>query len=1345
LSFVRDISDRKRAEAEREFTLRLFGQLNRRNNIQALMKDVCGLMREWSGCEAVAIRMNEGQDYPYFETSGFSKEFIAAESRLCKLDENGRIICSAKGESVLGCMCGTVIRGHTDTKYPFFTEFGSFWTNSTSELLANPPEEYVSPELRGRCPAEGYESMALIPLRCGDETIGLLQFNDKHRNRFDEHRIALFERLSTNLALGLEQRRAAVELQESEDRYRALFDASPNSICVVQNGEYAYANPEAARMMGYENPEDVIGVSALDTIAPKSLKLVAERMNRLAEGKDNPPVEIELLRKDGSTLMIESRSTAITLRGEPATLIIGQDISERRKMQGRLRMVNKSLDNSLNGFDIVNEDGKFVYVNQAYVKMWGYDSAEELIGTSSVDHCLDPEEPRRLIEALKHKGSRSFEFKAKRKDGSVFDCLMYALLDYDENGKEIYIGTSIDITQMKQANERLQASEQRFQLAMEATRDGLWDWDLTTDRAYFSPGYWAMLGYEPDELTAGGETWRKLLHPEDKDRARASIAEYLNDPQGDMQIEHRLKSKSGSWVWILGRGKVVDFDDEGRPTRMVGTNTDITARKASEAALSESEEKHRLLLDHAGLGIGYWDLDGNCLLMNRKACEDMNSTADQLVGRNIVDLLDKEMGNKYLRRMQEVSAGAEQRQWEDRIELPTGNFHFISTYTPMTDEQGSITGVQVISENITERKEAEAALRESEAKYRLLFDNAEVLFSVYDRDGVCKMMNNQVAQWFGGKPDDFVGKSFGDLHPETGPSYVERIRRVIDSGESAEFEDQVKFPEGTRWLLSRVQPIPNAENKYTSAQIISQDVTERKLAEQKLRDAHMRQQEAVKAGRVGLWDWDLTTNEVDYSPEWKAQLGCKEDEVANNLEEWTSRIHPDDVERTMRHMDRMIGERSQNYQVEFRMRHADGNYIWILAQTSVICDDSGEPVRVLGSHVDITERKRLEELGSRAKRLELAGTIAGQVAHDFNNLLSPLMAYPEFIREELSADHPALTYVDTIESAAQKMSDINQDLLTMGRRGHYNHDLVDLNKIVRQASQEIGSSFRTVAFELDLSSDLMPIKGGAAQIHRALINLLMNARDAVHGVGQIRVTTENYYADETAVNFGQVPRGEYVKLTISDDGCGIDEGIQSQIFDPFFSTKTADRQRGTGLGLSVVDAVLKDHDGYVDMVSKVGHGTSFFLYFPITRGEISADEEARLSGGEESIMLVDDDAIQREVNSAILRKLGYSVTAVESGEEAVEFLRRQPHDLVMLDMVMPGGVDGTETYRRILEFNAGQRAIVLSGFSESERVMKVQELGAGAFLRKPVTRSTMARAVRNELDRTPAKSDIKED
>jgi CheY-like chemotaxis protein len=251
---------------------------------------------------------------------------------------------------------------------------------------------------------------------------------------------------------------------------------------------------------------------------------------------------------------------------------------------------------------------------------------------------------------------------------------------------------------------------------------------------------------------------------------------------------------------------------------------------------------------------------------------------------------------------------------------------------------------------------------------------------------------------------------------------------------------------------------------------------------------------------------------------------------------------------------------------------------------------------------------------------------------------------------------------------------------------------------------------------------------------RVLLNLLTNARDAMGDHGRLTVRTENLYLDAPVGRYTRVAVGEYVCVTISDTGSGIAPEIQDRVFDPFFTTKQAERRRGSGLGLSVVQSIVDDHHGYVDLESEVGVGTTFRVYLPICREPVTAAESCEVAGGTERLLVVDDDAAQREVAGELLGQLGYEVAAVASGEEGVEYARTHTVDLVILDMVMPG-IDGAEAYRQMLEEYPHQRAIILSGYADSSRVLLAQQLGAGAFVRKPVTMAVLAEEVRRELDR----------
>ncbi|MFQ5708971.1 MAG: PAS domain S-box protein [bacterium] len=446
-------------------------------------------------------------------------------------------------------------------------------------------------------------------------------------------------------------------------------------------------------------------------------------------------------------------------------------------------------------------------------------------------------------------------------------------------------------------------------------------------------------------------------------------------------------------------------------------------------------------------------------------------------------------------------------------------------------------------------------------------------------------------------------------------------------------------------------------------------------------------------------------------------------------------IHPDDLlnaEKLLRRIQK-LGQPPKN--IEARLIHKNGEALWVSEEFSLLKTDDGKIQSIRVVCRDITESKKLQEELERAQRLETAGRIAGQIAHDFNNLLGPLAAYPSLIREDLPVNHPIVEMTNEMESAANKIAEINQQLLALGRRGHYTMEPINLNELVDNVLLSQFYAEPNLA-RTHLEPELLLIKGGAAQLTRALTNLIINAREALQGEGEVTITTENVYLDVPLHGHQTIKRGEYVQLKISDTGTGIKPEIMDKIFDPFFTTKTMDRMRGSGLGLSVVHGVIEDHKGYITVDSTVGKGTTFSLYFPVTRDvqkEVATIVD-KIEGGQESILIVDDDPIQRRVTGQLLKRLGYKIHSTPSGELAVDYVKEVPQNLLILDMAMDG-VDGTETYRQILEFQPDQRAIILSGYAMTKRVEQALKLGAGSFVSKPISLKNLAMAVRKELDR----------
>jgi PAS domain S-box-containing protein len=412
--------------------------------------------------------------------------------------------------------------------------------------------------------------------------------------------------------------------------------------------------------------------------------------------------------------------------------------------------------------------------------------------------------------------------------------------------------------------------------------------------------------------------------------------------------------------------------------------------------------------------------------------------------------------------------------------------------------------------------------------------------------------------------------------------------------------------------------------------------------------------------------------------------------------------------------------------------------------------EQDHPIGVRGSARDVTERwlarkerRGLERKLEQAKKMEAIGTLAGGVAHDLNNILSGIVSYPDLLLMDLPAGSHLREPIKTIRDSGQKAAAIVQDLLTMARRGVTVADAANLNEIVTEylASPEhakIMSFHPEVHIECRLVDALLNIMGSPVHLAKTIMNLVSNAAEAMPDGGTMTIRTENLYVDAPIRGYDIIEEGDYAVLAITDTGVGISPQDQKRIFEPFYTKKTMGRS-GTGLGMSVVWATVKDHRGYIDVVSESGVGTTFTLYFPVTseaKRETSPAWSVEDYGGRgEHILVVDDVREQREIAMGMLKRLGYEVTAAASGEDAVALARTRTPDLVLLDMIMDPGMDGLETYRKLLELNTGQKAIIASGYSESERVRTALRMGAGAYLKKPYLLDKIGRTVREELDR----------
>jgi len=718
------------------------------------------------------------------------------------------------------------------------------------------------------------------------------------------------------------------------------------------------------------------------------------------------------------------------------------------------------------------------------------------------------------------------------------------------------------------------------------------------------------------------------------------------------------------------------------------------------------------------------------------------------------------ISNIVTRRLKELQKGAEAigaGDFDYRIPI-AGNDEF--TYLSMTTNamaeklNQSYTSLENLQKEIAERRSAEAALQQAEQNFRNSLDDSMMGVRIVSAAGATLYANRAVLDIYGyAGIDELKAIPVTERYtPESQDGHWLRKeqRKGGDDGPS-EYEVSIVRRDGkVRHLrVFRKEIIWDAARHF---QVIYQDITAGKQAEQALRRSEKLREALFDSAKDFIFIKDLNRRYLlvnnffqrIFAVDPEIFIGKTDPEIPifENKEDTGSIISDMD--------SRVLQGETVGYQMTHRIR---GTEITFDIIKTPLRDEKGNVTGICGLSRDVTERKRLEEERKvleerlqRSEKMEALGTLAGGVAHDLNNVLGIVVGYSEMLLDGLEEASPIRSDVMHIMQGGERAAAIVQDLLTLARRGVQTKKVVNLNTAIMACRQtpefeKIISFSRRIRLHTDLNTDLMNIMGSPVHISKSIINLISNAVEAMPEGGLLKITTANQYLDRPIQGYDHVREGDYVVLSVSDTGEGIAANDIKRIFEPFYTKKVMGRS-GTGLGLAVVWGTVKDHNGYIDVQSEMGKGTTFTLYFPVTREDLSQEQlSPSLSeyvGKEESLLVVDDVKGQRELATRMLARLNYRVTSVSSGEEAVAYLKSNKVDLVVLDMIMDPGMDGLDTYRKIIEIQPGQKAIVVSGFSESERVKKAQALGAGPYVKKPYILERLGLAVRKELDRKSA-------
>lgn len=611
------------------------------------------------------------------------------------------------------------------------------------------------------------------------------------------------------------------------------------------------------------------------------------------------------------------------------------------------------------------------------------------------------------------------------------------------------------------------------------------------------------------------------------------------------------------------------------------------------------------------------------------------------------------------------------------------------------------------------------------------------------------------------KPMDYLGRivdsySKGDYTPphqdiqylefEPLVSVLFDMGKKIDS-QMAELRRAEESLKGHRDQLEKmvVQRTKELETTNTS---LKNEIEERVRTEMALRESEKRLRTAGKTAYDLIYEWDVARDALEWFGDIDGLLGHGKGEISRDINAWLALIHPED-RGLLEEAVTFHRTSTEPIKYEYRVRHNDGTYRYWVDNGLPLLDDKGLPYKWIGVCTDITSRKQAEralreseEKLARSKKMESLGLLAGGVAHDLNNILSGIVSYPELILMDLPQDDKLRKPIEIMQESGHRAAAIVQDLLTVARGVATTKEPVNLNDLVDEylhspEFKKLKQFHPPVTIKTNLDTNLLNVSASSVHIRKALMNLVSNASEAIESNGTVTISTMNRYVDRPLSGYDNVNIGEYVVLSVSDNGSGISQNDLERIFEPFYTKKVMGRS-GTGLGLAVVWNVVQDHEGYVD-VKTDENGTTFELYFPITRDEI-VDKDLSIStkdykGNGETILVVDDVESQRDISCKMLDALNYKTKAVSSGEEAVEYLKENTVDVILLDMIMDPGINGRETYERIIKMYPNQKAIIVSGFAETDDVKETQELGAGKYIKKPFTLEEIGIAVKEELNR----------
>ena len=896
-----------------------------------------------------------------------------------------------------------------------------------------------------------------------------------------------------------------------------------------------------------------------------------------------------------------------------------------------------------------------------------------------------------------------------------------------------------DLIERSRADEMVRESEERLRFAQETTGIGTFERNLETGLLTWTPKLEELYGLTPGKFQGTPDDWLNLVHPDDRDRVQHRLLESY-ETATPIEEEWRVIWPDGSVHWIAGRWSVFK-NAAGKPVRVMGVNIDITGRKRMEQALRESEERFRNIADTAPVMIWMSGPDKLCTFVNRPWLEFTGCTMEQELGNGWLAAVHPDDQDACSRTYASEFEHRRSFRMEYRVRRADGEYRWVLDNGTPRYREGEFAGYIGSCIDITDQKRVEEELRSSQLQ---LMDSQRLAkVGSWDLD-VATRKTRWSDEWyriFGLQkdvPNDF--ESFiRCVHPADRHIVLEADRKARSADAPFVVEFRInRFDGEGRFIRSIVEPVRNGNGTVVRLAGAAQDVTEQVQATELLRESEARLKSAERMTHVGHWTWDLKTNRASWSEEIFHIMGRPPDHPPG-YEAFLEMVAEADKERLKDWVSGCLSEKRGGF-IEYRVVRPNGEVRVIACTSEVRLGDDGSPELLFGACQDVTEAKRAQEESFARQKLESLGTLAGGIAHDFNNLLGAVLAQTELAIAELASGSDPREELNAIKDVAIRGSEIVRQLMIYAGKESDDVETVDVSTVVEGMLGLLKVALsRHATLVTNFARGIPPVLARAAQLSQIVMNLVVNASEALGDRdGVIRVTTEHITLARAELNTRAAPAGQYVRLEISDTGCGMTPETQAKVFDPFFTTKFS----GRGLGLAVVLGIVRSLHGTIQIASEPGKGTTVEVLLPcaesaakaeISPGSAMVDSVPPAPSG--SVLIVEDEEPLSQAVARVLRKAGMQVFEAASGSAGIEFLRSRCSeiDVILLDLTIPGA-SSQEVLAEAARTRPDMDVILTSAYSEEMARTTVSSSLVRGFIRKPFSLRDLVHTLRNVLD-----------